>query len=136
MRAEVAHIGIERLGTGGAPKHAAQYQEPGESMPEQILEPVARVERHQHAGVAQHAEQPESTDCHEPEHHDRAEQAADASGALGLQAEQCDQHEDRQRQHVGREFRHRRLDPFERAQHRYRGGDRAVAVEQRGTQNS
>lgn len=136
MRAEVAHIGVERLGAGGAQEHAAQHQEAGQSMPEQIVEPVARVERRQHAGMADDTEQPERPDRHEPERHDRAEQTADARGALGLQAEQRDENEDRQRQHVGRECRQRRLDPLERAQHRYRRGDGAVAIEQGGAENS
>ncbi len=105
-------------------------------MPEQIVEPVARVERHQHAGMADDTEQPERADRHEPERHDRAEQTADARGALGLQAEQRDENADRERQHVGRECRQRCLDPLERAQHRYRGGDGAVAIEQGGAENA
>jgi hypothetical protein len=58
---------------------------------------------------------PQHADRHEPERHDGAEQASDPPSALRLQAEQRDQHEYRQRQHVGCERRHRRFNAFERA---------------------
>src|SRR5262249_59415055 len=70
---------------------SSDLQEAGQTMPEQIVETIARVERRQHAGMAHDTEQPERSDCHEPERHDRAEQPADARSTLGLQAEQRDE---------------------------------------------
>ena len=79
---------------------------------------------------------PEHADGDEPQRHDRPEQFADPSAAQRLQAEHADQDEDRERQHIGRKLRHRRLDALERAQHRDRRRDGAVAVEQRRAQDS
>ena len=54
--------------------------------------------------------QPEHADGGEPHGHDRSEQLADPRAALRLQAEHCNQDDNRQRQYIGREFRNRRLD--------------------------
>ena len=51
-RAEMTHVGIKRLGAGGAQEHGAQDEETGEAVPEQVAKAVARIERRQHAGMA------------------------------------------------------------------------------------
>ena len=71
---------------------AAEHQEAGHAVAEQIAEPVARIERHQHARMAQDAGKPEHPDGDEPQRHDRAEQLADPRAALRLQREHADQH--------------------------------------------
>ena len=60
-------------------------------MAKQIGKAVTRIERHQHARVADNADQPEHADRNEPNRHDRAGQFADPVGALRLQREQAHQ---------------------------------------------
>jgi hypothetical protein len=84
---EMAHVGVQRFGTGRAQEDAAEYQEAGNTVAEQIAEAVARIERGKHAGMTHDCRQAEDADGHEPEHHDRAKHPADACGALGLQGE-------------------------------------------------
>ena len=83
-RPEMAHVGIKRLGAGRAQKHRAENQKAGEAVPEQITKPVAGIERHQHARVAEDPAEAEQPDGHEPDRHDRAEQFANALAALRL----------------------------------------------------
>ena len=108
----------------------------GHPVSEQVAEPVTRIDRRQHAGMVQDAVNAEYADGDEPHRHDRPEQPADPPAAQGLQAEHADENEHRERQHIGRELGNRRLDPFERAQHRDRRRDGAVAIEQRRAQNA
>ena len=73
---------------------------------------------------------------HEPQHHDRAEHSTDARRAAPLHDEQADQHRQRERHDVRLELRRGDLETFDRAQHRDRRRDDAVAVEERRTEDA
>ena len=51
-RPEVTHVGVERLGAGGAQEHRTKNKKTRESVPQQVIEPMARVEGHQHARMS------------------------------------------------------------------------------------
>ena len=65
-RPEMPHVGIERLSAGRAQKYCAQDQKAGEAVPEQIIEPVAWIECHEHARVTDDPAKPKDADCHKP----------------------------------------------------------------------
>ena len=130
------HVGIQGFRPGGAEKHRAEHQKAGEAVAEQIAEAVERIERDQNPRMGDDAGQSERADGHEPQRHDRPEQLADAVAALPLQGEQADQDQRRQRDDIGRDPWHRGLEAFERAQHRDRRRNGAVAVQQRGAEHA
>ena len=72
----------------------------------------------------------------EPHDHDRAEQAADTVRAVPLNREHPDQDHDGDRHHVRVEQWRRDLEPLDRAEHRDRRRDHAVAVEQRRAEDA
>jgi hypothetical protein len=79
--------------------------------------------------VGGHPRQPGGGDHREPNHHHRAEDAADHVGAEALDREEAGQHRDRDRQDQRLQARHRHLHPLDRGEHRDRRGDDPVAVE-------
>ena len=99
--AEVAHVGVERLGPGHRQHDGTQgHERPPAEVPEQG-HAVGRVQRAQHVrGLRQLGEAEDREDA-EPEQHHRPEPAADAGRAAALDQEQRHQHADRERQHVG-----------------------------------
>ena len=74
---------------------------------------------------------PSGDERHEPDDHDRPEDRADAAGAATLHQKQPDQDDDGDRHDERLEDVRRDAKPFDRAQHRDRRRDHAVAVEQR-----
>jgi hypothetical protein len=95
---------------------------------------VARIDGEQHLGTARDTDDAEHGDGHEPQQHDRAEGAAHDRRSAVLDGEQSDQDRDRHRQHIGLEDRGADIEPFQRAEHRDRRGDDAVAIDQRGAE--
>ena len=79
------------------------------------------------------AEQPDRAEPHDDH---RAEEAADPAGAALLNSEQQDQQAERQRYHGRFERRGRDLEPLDRAQHRDRRRQDAIAIEQREPEQS
>ncbi len=67
----------------------------------------------------------------EPDHHHGPEQPADHAGAAPLHQEEAEQHHDGERNDVGIEERRGDLQSLDRAQHRDRRRDHAVAIEER-----
>ena len=70
-------------------------------------------------------------DCDEPHEHHRPEKRRDLGGAARLHGEQRDKDHDRERHNVRLEGRRRDLETFHGRQHRQRGRDHRVAIEQR-----
>ena len=89
----------------------------------------------QHRGCLHDAEQPEHGEAEEPQAHDRPEEQADHAGAVLLDPEQQRQNDRRDRDDIGFQPRRHQLQPLDRAEHRDRRRDHAVAVEQRGRED-
>jgi hypothetical protein len=88
-------------------------------------------ERHEHRRRTQDRVNAEHRDRAEPKHHDRPEQPADAGRAPVLDREYCDEDAERDRQHHARERGIEQLEACDGREHRDRGCDHRVAVEQR-----
>jgi hypothetical protein len=129
--AEVAHVGVERLGPGhGKHDRAERHESRPAGVPEQA-QSVARVECGEHGRVLHDLNEAEQAESREPGQHHRAEQCPDAGRAAALDQEQAKQHERRDRDDVGRERGRGGLEALDRGENRDRRGDQAVAVEQR-----
>ena len=98
--------------------------------------PCARVERRQNRGMTQDAGDPEHRERAEPDQHDRPEDRPDSGGPAALRGEEQHQDRDRERNHEGPELRLHDGQPLERTQHRDRGRQHAVGVEQRRSEQS
>jgi hypothetical protein len=131
---EMPHIGIERLGAGHRQHHRAEQHEPGLRVLADQFVAVLRVERADDRRVARDLGGAEQPDRDEPHDDDRAEQPADPSGAAALGDEQHDQQHQGHRQDIGRQCRGLDLEALDRAQHRDRRSQHAVAVEQGGAE--
>ena len=134
--AEVAHVGVQRLGTCGAQEYRAQHGEAGVAMRHQKAQARQRIHRPQHLGVLHDGEQAQHAQGQEPDDHHRPEQLADHRRALALQDEQKQQHDHGNRQNEGLEAGQRCFQAFERAEHRNRRCDRTISVQQCRTQNA
>src|SRR5882762_6104723 len=130
-RAEMTHVGVQRLGACHAQEHATEHERAGCAAVQQEVQADQRVQRIQYRRMPDQSPQPEQRHRREPQRHHRTEGAPDARGSLRLQREQRAQNDHRRRQHVRTELRHRDLEPFERRQHRDGGRDGTVAVDQR-----
>ena len=131
-RAEVAHVGVERLGAGDGQHHRAERNKGEPAVAQAEGHGVVRRERAQHRRVARDAGRPQHTEGCEPQHHHRAEHPADAAGAAALRREQRDDHRDRGRQHEPLQPGGGHLQPFHRRKHRDRRRDHPVAEQQAG----
>ena len=80
--AEMAHIGIQRLGAGDAEKHRAQHQKAGGPMCEQVGQAVGRIECGEHRRMPHNARNPHCRDGNEPGQHHRAKQVTDRRRSL------------------------------------------------------
>ncbi len=136
LHAEMAHVRVERLGAGHRQHDRAEQNESAHRIREQEIDAVRGIEREQDLRMTRHLGAAETRQHDEPHRHDRAEELADYAGAAALEQEQRHQQHDRDRQDVGLEHRRRDLKAFDRAQHRNRGRDDAVAVEQGGADHA
>jgi hypothetical protein len=92
---------------------------------------VARVERRQDARVVADVDEAGHGHGENQTAGDRAEPAAHRRRAAALHGEQRAQHHERDRHHVGLEDGRHELEALDRREHRDRGRDRGVGVEQR-----
>ena len=129
--AEVAHVGVERLGSRHRQHDGAQRHEGLRARDLEEAERAERVERLEHARVLDDLVEAEHAQDREPGQHDRPEQLADHRRPPALDQEQRHQHHGGERHDVGREGGRGGLQPLDRREHRDRGGDQPVAVEQR-----
>jgi hypothetical protein len=95
---------------------------------------VPRVQRQQDRRPLDDLHRAERPDHGEPAKHDRSEHAAHPPRAVTLAEEQEEEDQQRERQHVVLERGCGDLDPLGRAQHRDRGRDDAVAIEEGGAE--
>ncbi|MNY28793.1 hypothetical protein D3C86_1627940 [compost metagenome] len=84
LAAEVAHVGVQRFGTGQGQYHRAQDCHAHAGMNDEETHAPHRVHRLQHFRVLNDAVDTQCPQHHKPGHHDRSEQNADARGAMTL----------------------------------------------------
>ena len=93
VRAEMAHVGIQRLGAGDAQHHGAEHDERQHLVLHAQRDRVAAAKSPAaRTGAARSRPAPSSADDDEPHRHDRAEHPADAAGAAPLHGEQHHDH--------------------------------------------
>ena len=130
VAAEMAHVGVERLRPGDREHDRTQgHERLPAGQPEQAQR-VARVEGGEHGGVLHDLGEAEQPEGREPDQHHGPEEPAHAGRAAALQEKQAEQHDGGDRDDVGLERGCRGLQTLHRRQHRDRGRDQAVAVEQ------
>ena len=131
LAAEMAEIGVKRLGAGDGKKYGAQRQQTDKAVADQEAQGKHRVEGEQYLRVAGDRHHAGDGQCDEPDAGYGAEEGGHLRGAARLHHEQRDQDDDRQRQD---ERLKRRLDDLE-AFHRRQDGqgrrDHRIAVEER-----
>jgi len=126
----MTHVGIERFGSGDGEHDGAQDCQRLPAAGRQELHAVERVEGADDIGLADDAGDAERGQHREPDAHDRAEQAADAVGAVRLDHEQRDQDDDGAGHDEGLQLGRHHLQALDGAEHRDRRRDQAVAVEE------
>ena len=129
---EMPHVRVERLRARHRVDHRAERQERVEGMRGEERPQMDRAERREHGGIARDMDQAHRRDRREIDEHDRAEQPADALGAVPLDREQADQDGERDPHHIRLERRADDAQPFDRRDDRDRGRQHRVGVEQRG----
>ncbi|MNP27642.1 hypothetical protein D3C76_1205640 [compost metagenome] len=134
--AEVAHVGVERLGPGQGQHHRPENGDADARMNDEEMHAPIGVERLEHLGLLDDAVDPESAQHAEPEHHDWPEQDADARGAVLLDQEQPHQHDQRQRHDPVADAVERQVQAFDGREHRDGRSDHAVAIEQGGAEQA
>ena len=105
LAAEMAHVGVERLGAGHGVDHRAQRQERIERVGDEEAPDVSRAERSHDLRMTEDMVDAHRGDRREIDQHHRAEHVADAVGAVALDREQADQDRERDPDDVGLEVR-------------------------------
>jgi hypothetical protein len=134
--AEVAQVGVQRLGASHAQHHRAQDDEGGARLGHREAQGVQRVQRLQDAGLAQDLHHPQQRQHCKPHQGDGPEETADTAGAALLHREQGEQDHQRQRNHPALELGRDHLQALHRRQYRDGGCDHAVAVEEAGAEDA
>ncbi|MNS73160.1 hypothetical protein D3C72_1065920 [compost metagenome] len=131
LAAKVAHVGVQRLGTGQRQHHRAEDGHAHAGVNHEEVHRPDRVECLEHFRALRDAMRSQRAQRHEPGDHDRAEQLADLLGAVLLHQEQRHQHHQRNRHNPVVDAFEGQPHALDRRQHRHRRGDHAVAIEQR-----
>ncbi len=130
--AEMPHIGVEGLGACHRQKNGSQHQETAPGRIPQHCDAIDRVDGEEYARLLRDSPDAEQRQHQEPDQHHRAEEAAYRGRTVALHQEEAGEESERDRDDIGVEERRRHFQSLDRAQHRDRRGDDAVAVEQRG----
>ena len=140
--ANMAHVGIQRLGAGGRQEHGAHHGDAGHVVvTEQEADAIHRVERSENAPVVAQIHEPHDGQEREPYHHHGAESTAYALGAVRLHGKQ--HHDDHDGDHQ-RKFlvlrhhmfqRRQRFQAFHGGTDRYRGSQHGIGEERRATEH-
>ena len=131
--AEVPHVRVQRFDAGDAENHGAERDERDPRMPADVRDGVERVDSAQDGRVTSDPVCSKGGNGEEPDQHDRPEGAPDPPCAFVLEGEEQGQHDERQRHHELVNARGGDLRAFDCREDRDRGGDHAVAVEERDT---
>ena len=133
---EMPHVRIQRFPTRDDEKHRAKHGESDEAVVEEERHGMTWVEGTEHRWKSCRPHDAEHGEGDKPDHHDRAEQPSQSVGPVLLDHEQADQDGDGNRHHVRLEQRRRDLEALDRAEHGHRRRNHAVAVEQRGAEDT
>ena len=128
--AKMAHVGIQGFGAGDGQHDRAEGPENAKALVGDEIVGVDRIDGRQDGRVLDHLPDAENAQHQEPDQHHRSEQAADIGGAAGLQHEQGDEDDQRQRQDIRRQGGLGRGQALDGAHHGDGGCDDRVAVEQ------
>ena len=96
----MSEVGVERLGACEGEEHGAERDEGAPAVRSEETNRVGRVERCHDDRSVTNRERAGNGDRHEPQHHDRSEEFADAGRAAVLQHEQRDENRDSGGDHV------------------------------------
>ena len=99
LAAEMAEIGVERLGAGDDQEDQAHDGEADDAVRQDELDAEQRVEGQEHARVVDDVDQAADGQHDEPDQHDRPEELRDLRRAARLHGKQQHQNDDRERQH-------------------------------------
>ena len=127
----MAHVGVKRLAAGHREESAADHGQGERTGVPEIGDGRQGTEPGENGGIPDDSDNAEGAGDDEPDQHHGAEQAADEGRAAALDQKQDDEDGHRQRDHDASQLGSINLHPLDRAQHRNRRGDGAVAVEQR-----
>ncbi|MNM68314.1 hypothetical protein D3C81_798720 [compost metagenome] len=129
--AKVAHVGIQRFGTGQGQHYGTQNRHTDTRVHHEELHRPGWIHSQQHFRALDDAVHTQCAQHAEPQDHDRPEQDTDTCGPVFLDQEQGHQHHHGDRHHPMPDAIKRQLQALHCRQHRNCRGDHAVAVEQR-----
>jgi hypothetical protein len=89
--AEMAHVGVERLGPGHREEHRAQNDQPDHPVVREEVGRVVGIERVQDLEIVADMHEAEDRERDEPHQHDRPEPGGDLARPAALHREQADQ---------------------------------------------
>ncbi len=136
LLAEVAHVGVQRLGARQRQHHGAQGNEGNEAVIHQEGRRVQRIERGQDGWRLDDVDHAHAGQRGKPQHHDGGKIAADAGRAVRLYRIQRHQHHHRQRHHIRTEGGRGHFQALDRRQHGNGRRNHAVAIEQGGAEDA
>ncbi len=128
---EMAHVGVEGLGSRDHEDHGSQRDERDRGMLDDEDDRIARRQAEQNGRVLNHHGQSGRGQHDEPQHHDRAEEHADLARSEALNCEEDDQDHCRDGNDQVRDRRHSDMQTFDGREHTDRRRDDRIAVEQR-----
>ena len=131
LAAEMAHIGVKRLGPGHRQKDRAQHDHPKRAVMQDEIQRMDRVQRRQHLGCLHHPVDAARRHDQKPDQRDRAKEPRHRLGPAILHQKQRDDDDDGHGHDIGLDPRGHELQPLECRQDRNRRGDGGVAVKQR-----
>ncbi len=134
--AEVAHVCVERFTARRDEEHGPEHEKAPESVAEEKMVRMSGIDGGQHGRVAEDSGDAERREGAEPEKHDGTENGADLRRPAPLKEKQTEEDDDRDGNDKLREVRGRDVQAFDRGEDRDRRSDDAVAVEQRGSEES
>ncbi|MNP78160.1 hypothetical protein D3C76_1757100 [compost metagenome] len=88
----MAHVGIQRLGTGQCQHYSTEDCHTHARVHDKEADRPDRVHRLEHLGMLGDTVGTQCSQGKKPDHHDRPEQNANALGAMALNQKQCHQH--------------------------------------------
>ena len=136
VAAEMAEIGIERLGAGDGQTDAAEDREGGARVRDQEGHAVIGVECEQDLPIVGDMEKSKARHGDEPQERQRTEEGCDLARAVTLRGEESDQDRQGAGQDIGLEGGGDELQAFEGREHGDGRRDGGIAIEQGGTRHA
>ena len=131
----MAHVGIQRLAAGHRQKHRSHHQKTGPAIDGEKRQGIAGIKRRQNLRRLHHARQSQQRYGQKPQHHDRPEIRAHPRRAARLNQKQPHQNDEGDGDYITIQQRGGDVQPLDRAQHRNRRRNHAIAIEQPSPKN-